>query len=206
MTSMTDQQLIEMAQSGDLTAFNRLVVTHQTSVYNVALRIMGDPAAAEDAAQEAFISAYRKLAGFRGGSFRAWLMRIVTNACYDELRRYKRRPQTPLEELNPLDEPGEVDSAGMLAAGDEGPEAAVDRAELSRALQDCLDRLPFEFRMVAVLVDVQGFDYREAAEAIDKPLGTVKSRLARARSRMQECLQGYGELLPLEMRLESERT
>ncbi|HEX9796008.1 MAG TPA: sigma-70 family RNA polymerase sigma factor [Anaerolineales bacterium] len=203
---MSEQALVDMAKEGDLTAFNRLVVSHQTVVYNLALRIMGDPAAAEDAAQEAFISAYRKLGGFRGGSFRAWLMRIVTNACYDELRRYRRRPQTPLEDLNPLDEPAEVDSAGFLQSDEEGPEAAADRAELARALRECLDRLPLEFKVVAVLVDVQGFDYKEAAEVMDKPLGTVKSRLARARSRMQECLQGYRELLPLEMRLESERT
>lgn len=204
MASMDEERLIEMAQAGDLTAFNRLVLAYQTSVYNVALRIMGDPASADDASQEAFISAYRGLGKFRGGSFRAWLMRIVTNACYDELRRRKRRPQTPLEELNPLAEPEEVDSAGVLRSEAEGPEEAADRAELARALRACLDRLPFEFRVVAVLVDVQGLAYKEAAETIKKPLGTVKSRLARARARLQECLRDYGELLPADLRLDNE--
>lgn len=204
MTRMDEKTLIRMAQDGDLTAFNRLIPDYQGPIYNLALRILGDPAAAEDAAQEAFISAYRKLKGFRGGSFRAWLMRIVTNACYDEFRRQKRHPQTPLEELNPLDEPEGVDSAGFLTDGSEGPEAASERGELARAIQDCLAQLPLEFRVVAVLVDVQGLDYREAAAAIEKPLGTIKSRLARARARLRDCLQGYRELLPVDLRLENE--
>jgi RNA polymerase sigma-70 factor (ECF subfamily) len=201
---MEESDLINMAQEGDLTAFNRLVLKYQTLVYNVALRILGDPAAAEDASQEAFISAYKAIKKFRGGSFRGWLMRIVTNACYDELRRQKRRPQTPLEELNPLDEAEEVDSAGILMTDIEGPEAAVDRRALARALEKCLQALPVEFRTVAVLVDVQGYNYKEAAQSVGSPLGTIKSRLARARSQLQECLQGYRELLPVEMRLQDE--
>jgi RNA polymerase sigma-70 factor (ECF subfamily) len=204
MARMDEEALIRMAQQGDLTAFNRLIPAYQGPLYNLALRILGDPAAAEDAAQEAFISAYRNLKGFRGGSFRAWLMRIVTNACYDEFRRQKRRPQSPLEDINPLDEPEGVDSAGFLSDGSEGPEAAAERMELARAIQDCLEQLPLEFRVVAVLVDVQGLDYREVSTSIDKPLGTVKSRLARARARLQDCLQGYRELLPLDLRLENE--
>ena len=204
MVGMEESDLIAMAKAGDLTAFNRLIPTYQSLVFNVARRILGDPAAAEDAAQEAFISAYKGLRRFRGGSFRAWLMRIVTNACYDELRRQKRRPQTPLEELNPLDEPGEVDHAGVLPAEIEGPEAAAERSALASALEDCLQQLPPEFRSVALLVDVEGFDYREASQSIGRPVGTIKSRLARARQRMQECLQGYRELLPVEMRLETE--
>jgi RNA polymerase sigma-70 factor (ECF subfamily) len=201
---MEESDLINMAQEGDLTAFNRLVLEYQTLVYNVALRILGDPAAAEDASQEAFISAYKAIKKFRGGSFRGWLMRIVTNACYDELRRQKRRPQTPLEELNPLDEAEEVDSAGILMTDIEGPEAAVDRRALAQALEKCLQALPVEFRTVAVLVDVQGYNYKEAAQSVGSPLGTIKSRLARARSQLQECLQGYRELLPVEMRLQDE--
>lgn len=201
MTRMDEAALIQMAQEGDLTAFNRLIPTYQGAVYNLALRILGDPAAAEDAAQEAFISAFRSVGGFRGGSFRAWLMRIVTNACYDEFRRQKRRPQIPLEELSPLEDPEAVDSAGILTDDLDGPERAAERSELTQAIIDCLNRLPLEFRLVAVLVDVQGLDYREASVSIDKPLGTVKSRLARARARLQECLQGYRELLPHDLRL-----
>lgn len=205
MSGVDEERMIELSQQGDLTAFNRLVLAYQGPVYNVALRVLGDPAGAEDAAQEAFISAYRAIRKFRGGSFKAWLMRIVTNACYDELRRQKRRPQTPLEELNPLDDPQEVDSAGILESEIEGPEEAADRAELAEAIRGCLERLPLEFRMVAILVDVQGYNYKEAAQAIKKPLGTVKSRLARARERLQECLSAYRELLPADLRLENEQ-
>lgn len=205
MIDVDEERMIELAQQGDLTAFNRLVLAYQGPVYNVALRVLGDPAGAEDAAQEAFISAYQAIGKFRGGSFKAWLMRIVTNACYDELRRQKRRPQTPLEELNPLDDPQEVDSAGVLEADVEGPEEAADRAELAAAIRGCLQGLPLEFRMVAILVDVQGYNYKEAAQAIKKPLGTVKSRLARARERLQECLSAYWELLPADLRLENEQ-
>lgn len=201
---MDEDELIKLAQGGDLTAFNRLVLDYQSLVYNVAFRILGDPAGAEDASQEAFISAYQAIKKFRGGSFKSWLMRIVTNACYDELRRQKRRPQTPMEELNPLEEPEEVDSSGVLTAESEEPEAAADRQALAEALEQCLQNLPVEFRVVAVLVDVQGYDYKEAADSIGKPLGTIKSRLARARSRLQECLQGYRELLPVELRLQDE--
>ncbi len=96
---MDEQGLIQEAQQGDINAYNRLVLHYQGLVYNVAYRIMGEPQAAEDATQEAFISAYKALNRFRGGSFKSWLMRIATNACYDELRRRKRRPQSSLDEL-----------------------------------------------------------------------------------------------------------
>jgi RNA polymerase sigma-70 factor (ECF subfamily) len=94
---MDEVELIQYAQKGDLDAFNRLVLAYQDMVYNQAYRVIGESDAAEDATQEAFISAYRKIHTYRGGSFKAWLLRIVTNACYDELRRRKRRPTTPLE-------------------------------------------------------------------------------------------------------------
>ncbi|MDH3944504.1 MAG: sigma-70 family RNA polymerase sigma factor [Anaerolineae bacterium] len=200
---MDESTLIDFAKQGDLDAFNRLVLTYQDVAFNVAYRLMGDPAEAEDVTQDAFISAYRKLNTFRGGSFKAWVLRIVTNAAYDALRKRKRRPTTPLEPLNPDDE--EVESPVWMADPGESPEDTAARTELSRAIQDCLDGLDVDFRAVVVMVDVQGLGYNEAAAAVGKPLGTVKSRLARARLRMQDCLQGYGELLPAQFRLEGER-
>jgi RNA polymerase sigma-70 factor (ECF subfamily) len=198
---MDEQTLIQDARQGDLEAFNRLVLAYQDRVYNQAYRVLGESQAADDATQEAFISAYKKLRSFRGGSFRAWLLRIVTNACYDELRRRKRRPITSLE---PIDDAGdEIESPRWIADPGELPEDNVDRAELGNAIQHCLDELPTDFKVVVVLVDVQGMDYLEAADTIGKPLGTVKSRLARGRNRMKECLQGFWELLPLSMRLET---
>ena len=199
---MDEAALIQSARQGDLDAFNRLVLEYQDLVYGQAYRMMGELEAAEDATQEAFVSAYKKLDSYRGGSFKAWLMRIVTNACYDELRRQKRRPTTPLEPLDADDE--EVESPRWLADPGESPEEAVERAELGRALQGCLERLPDEFRAVIVLVDMQGLDYGEASQAIGKPLGTVKSRLARGRLRLRDCLQGVWELLPAAFRLVEE--
>jgi RNA polymerase sigma-70 factor (ECF subfamily) len=199
---MDEVALIQYAKKGDLDSFNRLVLAYQDMAFNLAYRLMGDPAAAEDATQDAFISAYRKLNTFRGGSFKAWLLRIVTNACYDELRRLKRRPTTALEPVGSDDE--EIESPSWLKDPNESPEDAALREELNRAIQSCLEGLEEDFRTVVVLVDVQGMDYAEAAESIKKPLGTIKSRLARARGRMQDCLRGFGELLPAAFRLESE--
>jgi RNA polymerase sigma-70 factor (ECF subfamily) len=198
---MDELALISSARQGDLDAFNRLVIAYQDVVFNQALRVLGDLHAADDATQDAFISAYNSIQSFRGGSFKAWLLRIVTNACYDELRRLKRRPTTSLE---PLDDSGEeIESPKWLADPNESPEEYADRQQLNRAIQHCLDQLPVDFRVVVTLVDIQGMDYAEVAEVINKPMGTVKSRLARARLRLQDCLQGFWELLPLSMRLKT---
>ncbi|MFN2236174.1 MAG: RNA polymerase sigma factor [Anaerolineales bacterium] len=199
---MDEVELIQYAQKGDLDAFNRLVLAYQDMVYNQAYRVIGEPDAAEDATQEAFISAYRKIHTYRGGSFKAWLLRIVTNACYDELRRRKRRPTTPLEPADEFDE--EIESPRWLADTGEAPEDTALRAELSEAIQNCLNNLSHDFRTVVILVDIQGMDYSEAADIMGTPLGTIKSRLARARRGMRQCLQDFWELLPTAFRLENE--
>ena len=199
---MDEPALIRAAQNGDLEAFNRLVLAYQDALYNTALRILGDDSQAADATQEAFISAFRGLNGFRGGSFKAWLMRTVTNACYDELRRQKRRPTIPLEPANEDDE--EMESPRWLADSSMTPAEKFEADELEHAIQHCLASLPLEFRTVVVLADLQGLDYAEVASLARAPLGTIKSRLARARLRLRECLQGFGELLPAAFRLERE--
>jgi len=196
---MNEVDLIKDAQNGDLDAFNHLVLDYQGMVYNQAYRVMGEASAADDAAQEAFISAFRKIRTYRGGSFKAWLLRIVTNACYDELRRRKRRPTIPLEPANEFDE--EIESPQWIADPGETPEDFAARLELGEAIQQCLDTLSVDFRTVVVLVDIQGMDYAEAAQVVGKPLGTIKSRLARARSGLRDCLGGFGELLPPPFRL-----
>lgn len=201
---MDESALIRDAQRGDLAAFNRLVLAYQDMLYNTACRIMGDGEAAADATQEAFISAFRKLKSYRGGSFKAWLLRIVTNACYDELRRKKRRPSTPLEPLTANDEA--MESPRWLADPAASPEAQAENRELERAIQDCIQSLPEDFRAVVILTDIQGLDYKEAAAALKKPLGTIKSRLARARLRLRDCLQAVRELLPAAFRLEEGST
>ncbi len=189
-TDTPDPDLIARARHGDLTAFNVLVERYQTGVYNVCLRMLSAPAAAEDASQEAFISAYRSLERFRGGSFRAWLFRIAANACYDEIRRRKARPALSLDRTadddeRPIDPPDAAPSMEERAAN----------VELHGALADALKQLPDEQRLAIVLCDVQGFDYAEIAETMRVSLGTVKSRISRARSRLRVILLERRELL-----------
>jgi len=200
---MDETALIQSAMKGELDAFNRLILAYQDLAFNVAYRMLTDEDLAADAVQNAFISAWKNLSTYRGGSFKAWVMRMVTNGCYDELRRQKRRPTTPLEPLNNEDNE-EMDSPQWMASDDPLPETTLEQAELEHALQHCLENLPPDFRTVVVLVDVQGMDYEEVAQSAQAPLGTIKSRLARGRLRMRDCLQGFQELLPAQFRLEGE--
>jgi RNA polymerase sigma-70 factor, ECF subfamily len=199
---MDEESLIQDAQRGDLESFNRLVLAYQDQAYNVAYRIMGDPHLAADATQNAFISAYKGIKSFRGGSFRSWILRIVTNSCYDEFRRLKRHASVPLE---PIDRDGEeIESVSWLKDPSESPEEFAMRSELRKALTRCIQKLPPEYRGTLVLVDVQGLDYAEAAEVLSRPIGTIKSRLARARMQIRDCLKPYQELLPDTLRLSDE--
>jgi RNA polymerase sigma-70 factor (ECF subfamily) len=197
---MDERALISAAQQGDLAAFNTLVLTYQHQVYNLAYRIMGDEAAAADVTQETFISAWNHIGGFRGGVFKAWLLRIVTNACYDELRRAKRRPASSLEALY-VEDP--TPDAELPPSSFESPEAYTQRRELNRAIQAGLALLPSDQRIVLVLSDAQGLSYDEIAQVTGANLGTVKSRLSRARARLRDLLLQQGELLPAEFRLHS---
>ena len=201
---MDEESLIREAKRGDLDAFNRLVIEYQSRAFNLAFRFMGDPASAADVTQDAFISAFRGIGKFRGGSFRSWLLRIVVNGCYDELRRRKRRPSASLDEYSDDGDRLLVEAGTSFSHETEKPEQEAERSEVRAAIEKCLEELPPEFKVVALLVDVQGYDYREAAQMIGKPVGTVKSRLARARGRLRECLQRRGELLPSRYRLDDE--
>jgi len=195
---MDESRLIQAAKAGDIESFNRLVLLYQDIAYTVAYRIMGESDAAADAAQEAFISAFRKIHQFQGERFKPWLMRIVTNACYDELRRRQRRPASSLEELH------EIASLPELSSHDDNPEQRAQLNELHHAIQDCITALPESHRVIAVLSDVEGYPYQEIVEITGLPLGTVKSRLSRARTRLRDCLQAVQELLPAEYRLMNE--
>jgi len=198
---MDEQALITDALHGDIDAFNRLVLAYQDLAFNVAYRMLTDEDLAADAVQNAFISAYKNLRAYRGGSFKAWVLRMVTNGCYDELRRQKRRPTIPLDPVS-REDGDELDSAEWLRSDDPQPEDAFDQAELEHALQHCLKALPADFRAVVVLVDVQGMEYEEVSRSVQTPLGTVKSRLARARLKLRDCLQQFQELLPPQFRLD----
>lgn len=203
MVIMVDNELalVTEAQRGNLDSFNALVLKYQDSAFTLAYRIMGETSSANDAAQEAMITAYRRLSTFRGGSFKAWLLRIVTNRCYDELRRRKRQRQTTFSDLTPddADEP-------PLADESETPEDAAQARELQREVQRCINRLNPDQKIVLVLCDIDGMDYDAISQQIGATLGTVKSRLSRARASVRDCLSAVRELLPSAYRLLSEQS
>jgi len=194
LTPSDEARLIQQAQAGSLDAFNALVERHQDVVYNVVYRMLGDEASAQDATQEAFISAYRKFASFQGQHFRAWVVRIASNQALDMLRRNKRRPAESLEDMA-------ADGDLPLADASPSPEQALQSRELQQAIQQCIESLNPEQRLTLILCDVQGLSYQEVAESTQAQLGTVKSRLARARQAVRHCLQAVEELLPAAYRL-----
>jgi RNA polymerase sigma-70 factor, ECF subfamily len=194
-TPPNESALISSAQNGDLDAFNSLILLHQEALFNIALRTIGDEDRAADAVQDALIAAFRGLSTFHGGSFRAWLARTVVNKCYDEYRRSSRHPTIP---LTPIVDDEEVEDGGWLRDPGPSPEARFDETELADALQVCLKALPFAARVVLALVDVDGLSYEEAAIALRIPVGTVKSRLARARGSMRVALRDFTDILPTE--------
>jgi len=198
MLQNTDEQaLIAQAQQGDLDAFNQLVIRYQSLAYHVAYRVVNDADAAADAAQDAFLRAYRAINQYRGGSFKSWLWRIVTNTCYDQLRAKQRRPTASLEALLVVDPaPG-----SSLVDQTESPEAYTERQELSQAIQAGINTLPPDQRIALTLCDVAGMNYQEIAEATRVSLGTVKSRISRARTKLRDYLLAQQELLPAQYRL-----
>lgn len=194
---MDEADLIRAAQRGDVSAFNELVLRYQSQAYNVAYRIIGEPAAAADATQDALLSAFRHIADFRGGSFKSWLLRTVTNACYDALRYGKRRPATSLEGLaEAADEEADGDYTEFIASDAENPADAAERHDLRNFIAQAALRLPLDQRITFVLSDIQGMSYEEIADAMQVSLGTVKSRLSRARAKLRDALLAHQELLP----------
>lgn len=204
MASEIDARLIAAAQAGDLDAFNTLVPRHERAVFNVCLRLLRDVSLAEDAAQETFVRAWMGVKSFRGGLVRPWLLRIATNRCYDLLRERGRRPVSSLDA-----EPFEIQPTWpSQRAEEESPETFALQTELGVHLERALTALPDDQRLVVLLADVQGCDYQEVAAITGTALGTVKSRLSRARARLREALRDdatAGELFDRYLRLAEER-
>ena len=194
-----EQALVKAAQHGDLIAFNALVLRYQNLLFGIALRMLNDEDLASDAVQEALISAFSKLNSFRGGSLRSWLARVTVNACYDELRRKRRQREVPMEQFNMEGE--EVEDLSWMIDPAARPEEQYDSFELENAIQRSLSQLTPAYREVVILVDIEGLSYEEASIAARVPVGTVKSRLARARLPMRSALLGYRDLLPAQFAL-----
>lgn len=190
---MDEAELIKRSQKGDLDSFNRLVEAYQGYIYNLTLRMLGRRDAAEDATQEAFISAYRNMGKFRGGSFKMWLYRIASNVCHDQWRKAKKEASISLDELV-------LNSERSLTNGRESPEEYALRRELGQEIQKGLETLPQDQRMAVVLSDVQGLSYEEMAQVLNCPVGTVRSRLSRGRANLRDHLLKKRELLPGNLR------
>ena len=186
---VTDDRRARLAREGDLSAFNELGVEHQVLVYNVCYRMLGQAQAAEDAAQDAFVSAWRNIGTLRGEAFRPWILRIAANLCRDELRRRSRRPSSSLDVALEAGVPEPPDDDPL-------PEDAAINAALRAGLDAALAALPDDQRTAIVLCDVEGLDYAEIAAVMKTSLGTVKSRIARGRLRLREALLRQPELLP----------
>lgn len=195
-----ETQLLARARVGDLDAFNCLVDAYQDQVYGLCVRMLGSPDAAADAAQEAFLAAFRHLRSLRGEALRPWLLRIAANAATSELRRRRRRPSVSLDAPLPgSDAPLDAASPG------ETPEDYTLRRELGRTLTHALATLPADQRLAVILVDIHGLGYEEAAAAMDTAIGTVKSRVSRGRERLRGFLLAAGELPPSARRLLDEQ-
>ena len=200
--------LIARSQRGDVDAFNQLVLHYQQAVFTVVMRMLGDRDIAADVAQETFLAAYRAMPSFRGGaSFRAWLLRIASNQACDHRRRAHRHPADSLESLTDEDEPASAAILSSLVetAQEANPEEALLTQELQDIIQLGIEKLPLEQRVAVVLCDIQGLSYEEIAEATATTLGTVRSRIARGRTRLRAYLLEHRELLPGNYRLLSDR-
>ena len=179
----TKKSLICAARQGDLQAFNRLVLVYQDRAYTLAYYLFGNPTAAEDAVERAFITAFQTISKVRDGSFQSWLSQIVAQKCLEKLRREKRHPTKSRKSCIP---PGEESKSPQSPAA---PGERSDKTEIEGFLLRCLARLSAEHRTILVLVDLLGMDYSEAAQIIGCPPGRIKGRLAQARLQIQHFFQ-----------------
>ena len=184
---MEDRESIQATSQGDLTTFNELVLKYQDQVFNLARLLLNNQNLAEDITQDTFILAFQKIHQFRGGSFRAWLLKITKNLCYDEIRTWKRNT---FQVLEPIDKEGEVnESPQWIKVPQLLLEGEVEANDLREILENTLNKLPYIYRIPLSLIDVQELDYMKAASVMGVPIGTVKSRLARGRMQRSKSLQ-----------------
>jgi RNA polymerase sigma-70 factor, ECF subfamily len=183
MFTAADEILVVRAQKGDQAALAELITRYERKTYNLAYRLMGNHADASDAAQEALVRVYTRLHNFRGDSaFSTWLFRVVTNTCLDELRRRGRLRHASLDNPLPAEEgalPRQTTDEG------DGPTERAERREVQAAVRRAINRLPDEYRAVVVMRDLHDLSYHEIAAVLGTSLGTIKSRLHRARQALR---------------------
>lgn len=181
---MDETILIQKSQQGDMDAFEQLLLCYEKKVYTIAYKYMGNAEDASDLAQEALIKAYQSIGTFRGeSSFATWIGRITANRCLDELRKRKRLQTTSLDEELELEE-GSVQKE--IASEKDTPEQHTVRQETVQYVQQKLAQMREEYRLVLVLRELEGHSYEDIAEMLNCSLGTVKSRISRARNYLKE--------------------
>jgi len=176
-----------MSESGQSAQFEQLVMPHLDAAYNLARWLAGNDHDAQDIVQEAYVRAFRFVGGFRGGNSRSWLLTIVRNTAYTWLRKNNARSVVYIDD----EELAEIEDPAALA----GDVALLQRADAG-TLRAALEQLPVEFREAIVLRELEGLSYKEIAEVADVPIGTIMSRLARARKQLSEVLQAKGGVRP----------
>ena len=194
-----EAELVARSRDGDINAFEELVCCCERKIYTLTYRLMGNHEDANDLAQEAFLRAYTAIKNFRGeASFLTWMCRIATNVCRDELRKKYRVSTESLDERITLED-GEVSK--QFASGDPGPAEIYESKELQEKIQELINTLSPEFRLALVLRDIQGFSYEEIAQELECSLGTVKSRINRARNYLKDRLMAEKEQIACPERL-----
>ena len=190
-TTQEDALLLRHAQKGDADAFEALMVPHEKKLYALCLRMLGNREDALDCAQDAMLRIWRALNGYRGqASFATWISRIATNACLDLLRKRKVRPAVSLDLL--------TEASFLPQASGDDPHEQTEVSIRKEALARGVAALPTDLRFALVLRDVQGFSYEEVASILHVPLGTVKSRISRARRKLRVLLRPEAELFDAE--------
>lgn len=182
-----DELLLRRACKGDVQAFEELMQSHESRIYAIALRMMGNREDAQDCAQEAMVRIYRAMGSFKGQSALAtWIYRITMNTCLDELRRRKARKVTSLDSL--------VNNGWSPTDTGDTPEEHGLRVEKQSALNQAIQSLPDDMRAAIILRDVKGYSYDEIASILDANVGTIKSRISRGREKLREILSKQSEL------------
>ena len=201
MTREQENRIVQKVLKGDVNAFETLVLTYEKNVYNIALRMTGNSEDASDMTQEAFIKAYNSLQSFRGDSkFSVWLYRIATNVCLDFLRSRSRKPTVSLSMEDNDGEEVELD----VADESQSPELLLDRQMTRESVRRGLDTLSPEYRQILLLREIQGLSYDEISQALGLEVGTVKSRIFRARKKLCAFLLEDGNIPEFTSSLKSE--
>src|SRR5437879_2989937 len=188
--SQDDRDLVGRARRGDREAFTQLIVQYQVPLYNMALRMVGRPDDAADIAQEAFLRAWEEIRTLREAPFKSWLFQIAANLCYDHFRRGRRYG------VMPEDDQTSTSNVVGLGVATPDPQECAEANERTRLVRDCIQALDHDMRIAIVLRDVNGMAYDEIAAVLRVPLGTVKSRIARARAQVQKRLQQHPDFFP----------